>query len=674
MRREMGARRSVVRWLERGAMSQQARQSVLHVARPVGESGTPAHGPPARSPGAARLMLATLYENRSFIALSALVSLVASLVYVALSPPTWESEIVVQIEDKAKTLSGLEDLSSAFTEKSLADAEIEILRSRSLLGSVVDEVNLTIDARPQTFPVIGARVARAGGGAGAAPAVLGLRSYAWGGERLRVTRLEVPDELVGKRLELVAMPDRRFSLLGAKGELLVAGEIGKAAGAAAAERGSAEILVQELAARPGTRFTVRKRLREEVIDELRGAVRVAERGKKTGIIAVSMTGSDVGRVCATLDAIAQGYLSQNVQRRSAEAAKALDFIEQQLPRLRANVDAAETALSEFQQNKDTVSLSAETENMMKRGVEIEKALSDLDLQRTDLASRFAKGHPLLSSMDEKRAKLRAERAALASKLRNVPSKEFESARLTRDVKVASELHSLLLNKAQELRVLESGTLGNVRIIDAAARPYSPARPRPLLSCALGLLLGVAGGIGVVLVRRAVHRGIDDPELIESLTELSIYATVPHSAKQAQIDRGAAGEGAARPVLATVDPSDAAIESLRSLRTNLEFALVESRNNLIAVEGPSPGIGKSCLCANFAHVLAASGHRVLLIDGDLRRGHLHRYFGDDPTPGLSDVLAGDVTLASAVRVTIERNLYLLPSGTLRPNPAEMLASV
>jgi tyrosine-protein kinase Etk/Wzc len=127
------------------------------------------------------------------------------------------------------------------------------------------------------------------------------------------------------------------------------------------------------------------------------------------------------------------------------------------------------------------------------------------------------------------------------------------------------------------------------------------------------------------------------------------------------------------VLAKSDPSDPAIEALRSLRTNLQFALTESSSNIIAIEGPAPSVGKSFVACNFAHVLAAFGERVLLIDGDLRRGILHRAFGLDRAPGMSDVLSSDVTLSSALRHTAEPNLDFLSSGTHRPNPSEMLGS-
>jgi tyrosine-protein kinase Etk/Wzc len=644
---------------------------------PLGVSGGGRSPIPDRAPSKetdiTAAYLATLYENRYFIAAATVIAVAFSVLYVVLVTPTWDSEVIVQLEDKSKTLAGLEDLASMFTERNPADSEIEILRSRSVIGSVVDQLNLTIESKARAFPLFGSAVARRYGGEGLAPPLLGLRSYAWGGEQLRITQLEVPGNLIGDMMDFVVTGARDYKLLNAHGDVLLKGEVGKLAssGDGAART---EMFVQRLVARPGARFHVRKRLREAVIDELRRELRMGERGKKTGIISIALSGPDPAVICSILDALAQSYVLQNVQRKSAEAAKTLEFIEQQLPRLKANVDVAEGALNDFQHAKGTVSLTAETEKMLNRSVEIEKALSDLDLQRADLVGRFTESHPLVAAVGQKREKLRAEKAALAAKMRDLPEQEIDSARLMRDVKAATELYTLLVNKAQELRVVKSGTIGNVRIVDAATRPYRPASPQPFLSCALGLVLGLAGSIGAVFIRRSIHGGLDDPDRIESLTGLPIYAAIPHSARQVQLSQAGARARAVEPLLAALDPADTAVEALRSLRTNLQFALVESPSNIIAIEGPSPGIGKSFLCANFAHVLASTGQRVLLIDCDLRRGHLHRQFGGERAPGLSEVLSGEAaSLSSVVRPTSEPNLFVLTTGTRRANPSEMLGS-
>jgi tyrosine-protein kinase Etk/Wzc len=346
-------------------------------------------------------------------------------------------------------------------------------------------------------------------------------------------------------------------------------------------------------------------------------------------------------------------------------------LETQLPLLKANLDSAEGAFNKYQLKKGTVDLSAETQALLERAVDLEKTMSELELRRTELRQRFTDDHPNLVALQQKLDRLRAERGAMNHRMKGLPEQELDSARLTRDVKVATELYFLLLNKAQELRVVKSGTIGNVRILDSAVLPYEPARPKKLPVLAVSVLFGLAGGMALAFARKALDQGVDDPEQIEAATGLSIYASVPHSDKQAEL-MARRRRSQPIPVLAAADPNDLSVESLRSLRTSLQFALLEAENNIITIGGPSPGIGKSFLSVNLAFVLAASGKRVLLIDADLRRGRLHRYFGGERDPGISDVVSGALPLGDALRPGGE-NLDFLATGRLPPNPSEVVGS-
>jgi tyrosine-protein kinase Etk/Wzc len=258
-------------------------------------------------------------------------------------------------------------------------------------------------------------------------------------------------------------------------------------------------------------------------------------------------------------------------------------------------------------------------------------------------------------------------------MKGLPQETLDSLRLSRDAKVASELYFLLLNKSQELDVLKSGTIGNVRVLDSALDPYEPVSPKKAPVLALSLFLGLAAGIAAAFAKKALDQGVEDPAEIESATGVSVYASVPYSAKEVELARQRRTSTAAASVLAAVDPGDLAVESLRSLRTALQFALVDATTNVVTISGPSPGVGKSFVSANLAHVLATSGKRVLLIDGDLRRGGLHRYLGGKRSPGLSEVVSGQCSLAEATRKSGQENLEFIATGKLPPNPSEIVGS-
>ena len=279
----------------------------------------------------------------------------------------------------------------------------------------------------------------------------------------------------------------------------------------------------------------------------------------------------------------------------------------------------------------------------------------------------------MQTMREQQARLQAERTDLEARFRRLPANELQSARRLRDVRVASELYVLLLNKSQELKVVKSGTIGNVRILDAAAVPIEPVSPKAARTLALALLAGLFLGIAAAFLMKALDLGVEDPERLEAELGVPVYGSVPHSDVQQSRGKAAGRRSKSVPVLAVTDPGDLAVEALRSLRTSLQFALAEARNNVVAIGGPSPSIGKSFVSVNLAHLVADSGRRVLLIDADLRKGHLHAYFGGERGVGLAEVIAEGGDPARAVRASSSPTLSFMGMGEVPPNPSELLSS-
>jgi tyrosine-protein kinase Etk/Wzc len=189
---------------------------------------------------------------------------------------------------------------------------------------------------------------------------------------------------------------------------------------------------------------------------------------------------------------------------------------------------------------------------------------------------------------------------------------------------------------------------------------------------VAVLLGLMGGVSVVFIVRVLRGGISDPELIERHLGLPVYATVLHSQTQQKL-RGRMRRGSENEiyVLADSDPQDSAVESLRNLRTALHFSTLGADSNVLMITGPMSGVGKTFVTVNLASVLAMSGKRVLMIDGDMRRGCLHEYFSRPREPGLSDVLSGDLRLEQVVEATKIEYLDVVTSGTIPPAPTELL---
>ncbi|MBZ4420121.1 polysaccharide biosynthesis tyrosine autokinase [Myxococcus sp. RHSTA-1-4] len=610
--------------------------------------------------------LGILLEHRWPIAATLVISLLVGATYMAVATPIYRANAVLQIEQEGGGVDGLEELFGDLSGQ--VSTEMEVLSSRELLGRVVDELRLDVSAKPLRFPFMGAMLALAHQGPGLAePPWAYLGEYAWGGERIRVDKLVVPGELEDVPLTLVAGEAGAYTLLGPDSTPLLSGRVGTPATTPPGSPQRVELQVSELQARPGTRFQVRRRSRLQVVESLQRSLRLSEKGVSTGVLIAVLEGPDPEGISATLQAIVKHYVHQNVQRRNEEAERALAFLDSQLPGLRQELERAEAALSAHRAGKGTVDLDLETKALLDRGIEIDASLSQLELQRTELQQRFTGRHPMMRTANRKLARLRAERDALNARLKALPAVDVEAARLQRDVEVANALYRQLNNKAQEYRVLKSSTVGTARILDEAVVTREPVRPSQAGVLTVSIVMGLTLGVALAFTRQALQRGVSDPAALEARLGLPVYASIPLMKSPSLRARGM------HTVVARTHPRDVVVESLRGLRTSLQFAMKDAPNNVVAITGPSPGVGKSFIAVNLAWVLADSGKRILLVDANLRGGWLHRCFGVARSQGLSELISGTAGVDEVIQPVHERRLSFLSTGELPPNPAELLLS-
>ena len=271
-----------------------------------------------------------------------------------------------------------------------------------------------------------------------------------------------------------------------------------------------------------------------------------------------------------------------------------------------------------------------------------------------------------------------ELSRLQGTIQGLPQTQQELLSLNRDVKVNTTLYTNLLNSYQELQVAKAGTIGNARIVDYALLPLgaiSPNKPKIML---VALMAGLVLGIGLVFLRNALARGVSDPAEVEKTLGLPTYATIPFARSQANLTRalrrGRGKQNFIFPILTQVEPSSPAVESIRSLRTSLHFAMMEAGNKVIMITGPSPGLGKSFVSINLAAVLALTGKKVVVIDGDMRLGHLHDYIDGVRDNGLSEAISEGLPIEQVLRATSIQSMSFIATGAVPPNPSELLLHV
>ncbi|WP_404655643.1 polysaccharide biosynthesis tyrosine autokinase, partial [Raoultella ornithinolytica] len=372
-----------------------------------------------------------------------------------------------------------------------------------------------------------------------------------------------------------------------------------------------------------------------------------------------------------LTVISRIYLDQNIERKSAEAAKSLDFLDKQLPEIRVALDDSESKLNLYRQKKDSVDLSLEAKSVLDTVVQLDAQLNELTFREAEISKLYTKEHPSYRALLEKRKTLEDQKKKLGGKITSLPQTQQEILKLTRDVQVNQEIYMQLLNKKQELSISKASTVGNIRIIDPAVTNPDPIAPQGLLIIVMMTILGGVFSVIYVLINVLLHKGIQSAEQLEELG-MNVYASVPLSEEQySKNNKTKVHQKIVRGILAVDNPADLTIEAIRSLRTSLHFATMEAVNNIIMISGANPGIGKSFISTNLAAVVAQANIRVLLVDADMRRGELHKDFSLDMRNGLSDLLTGKSNYEQAVVHTSVKNLDFIPRGQVPPNPSELL---
>lgn len=617
-------------------------------------------------------LLDVVFDSRWLIAGITALALCIGFAYTLLSPPVYQTDILIQVEDtKVIGANGLlNDVSSMFDIKSPAVAEIEILRSRMVIGEAIANLHLDLEVTPKYIPLVGRWLARRATGL-SEPGFLGMDGYVRGTEALQVANFTVPKSLEGK-VHTVVLTEKGYQLVSPDGELLGQGTIGKSMHIQYPE-GEGSLLVVGANGKAGAAFYVTRYSKADVIGQFQDKISIGEKGKQSGMIRSTLEGSDPLQISQTLNEIGRLYVSQNTQRKAAEAAKSLAFLETQLPQLRKELEESERKFNQYRSKNNVFDLEGEAKVMLDHGAKLHISLVELQQKRKEIEARFTSAHPSLQIIDNQINSVNTELDKLNSRARTFPSVEQDLLRLTRDVKVNNELYISLLNSVQQLRLVKEGRVGNVRLVDEAIVPELPVKPRSALIVVLSTVLGLIVGLGLSFARNNLRVGLKDPSEIEQHSSLRVLATIPHSEVQAEHAKAIAGKLPGNHVLAIQAPDDPVVESMRSLRTALQFVMLDMPSSLVLFTGPTQGVGKSFTSVNFATIVAAASKRVLLIDADLRKGHLNSYFGQGRTGGLSEVVSGSMAFGDAVRREVVPNVDFLSTGILPPNPAELLTN-
>ncbi|EPZ5929235.1 polysaccharide biosynthesis tyrosine autokinase [Klebsiella pneumoniae] len=602
-----------------------------------------------------RLVGELIDHRKLIISVTALFTLL-SLVYALFATPIYQADALVQVEQKQANAI-LSNLSQMLPDSQPQSApEIALLQSRMILGKTVDDLNLQTRVKQDYFPIFGRGWARL---TGEKPSEINIsRLY------LPVTDDDSPEiKLIVKDDMHYTLKSDSFSIDGKVGELVDAKNI--------------SIKVDSITAPKGTTFSVSYVSKLKAISDLQDILTVADQGKDTGILTLSLTGDNPKLIEKIIDSITNNYLAQNITRQAAQDEKSLDFLNRQLPQVRGELDAAEDKLNLFRRQNDSVDLSLEAKSVLDQIVNVDNQLNELTFRESEISQLYTKEHPTYKALMEKRKTLQDEKAKLNKRVTAMPETQQEILRLSRDVESGRAVYMQLLNRQQELNIAKSSAIGNVRIIDNAVTEPKPIKPKKIIIVLLGIILGGGVSVAIVILQVFLRRGIESPEQLEELG-VNVYASIPvsetFSKKTSQSFKRNKIKGVNEyrdGLLAIENPADLAIEAIRGLRTSLHFAMMEARNNILMISGASPNAGKTFVSTNLSAIIAQSNKKVLFIDADLRKGYTHKLFEVSNDNGLSDLLAGKTDIAKAIKKLPAAGFDFISRGNIPPNPAELL---
>ncbi|EPR4261516.1 polysaccharide biosynthesis tyrosine autokinase [Escherichia coli] len=592
-------------------------------------------------------------HRKLIISVTSLFTLIA-LIYAIFATPIYQADALIQVEQKQANaiLSNLTQMLPDSQPKSAP--EIALIQSRMLLGKTVDDLNLQARVKEKYFPLLGRGFAR----------LMGNKEG-----NISISRLYINgDDTEEPKVILTVKDKNNYSIQ--MGDTVFSGKVGELL-----EENGISLKVDSIDAAPGNEFVVAYVSRLKAITDLQDSLIVADQGKDTGMLTLSLTGDNPLLIERILNSVSENYLAQNIARQAAQDAKSLEFLSKQLPQVRGDLDLSEDKLNQYRRLNDSVDLSLEAKAVLDQIVNVDNQLNELTFRESEISQLYTKEHPTYKALMEKRKTLQDEKIKLNKRVSAMPETQQEILRLSRDVESGRAVYMQLLNRQQELNIAKSSAIGNVRIIDDAVTQTKPVKPKKILILLAGIVFGGMVSVGLVLLRVLLRRGIETPEQLEEVG-INVYASIPLA--ETFTKNNLQGKGSTKKVfnkipsfLAVDNPADLAIEAIRGLRTSLHFAMMEARNNILMISGASPNAGKTFVSSNLAAVIAQTGKKVLFIDTDMRKGYTHKLFNENNSNGLSDILSGKTEISLAIKTIKSAGFDYISRGMVPPNPAELL---
>ena len=455
--------------------------------------------------------------------------------------------------------------------------------------------------------------------------------------------------------------------------------------------------------------------------------------KNSRLVNISVEGIDPKMVTRIANTHAQLYIESNIERKFAAAQAAVSWLNQRIKEEGKKLQQSEEYLQTYREQEglidvdfqerqgiimqslndlNTALTEAQTEKITKQQLSSASALEEsnpavmqnsliqelkasyiaLSGEHSKLSQKYGPGHPnmvrLSSQMQALQGKIAQEIRKLAQSMHTdsqlasdkekailaameakkkealaLNQKQIKYDALKREVTITRSLFESLLKRTKEASITEGLNVTNIVVVDPARLPETPVRPQKARDILLALIIGLTLGIGLAFLLEYLDNTIKIPEEVEHYLKIPLLGLVGSFLTNSTDPKK-------NEIISHTNPKSTISEAYRTIRTNLLFSSPDNKKQVLLVTSMLPFEGKTVLCSNLAITFAKMGKKVLLIDADMRKPRIHKVFNLARGKGLSAFLVGE---ESSIGLTDIPGLKILTSGTLPPNPSELLSS-
>lgn len=429
-----------------------------------------------------------------------------------------------------------------------------------------------------------------------------------------------------------------------------------------ASRALAERVVNDLKLSSDRDFSKSK----DLIGVLQGMIKI-DPVRNSQIVLINVDDTNALRAARIANSLSSAYIKQDIENRNRASKEAVAWLESQLGDIKKRVQQAEEALNKYIQENKIVAvpdIEKRTETLLES---LKKDKSRLETEIAEASKRYRSKHPKMIALSAQLAETNAKIDSETTRFLDLNQKMVQYNLLKKDVESNQQLYTSMLTQAKETGVSEKIEASSISVVDFAKPPDAPYKPKKIQILLISVVLAIFSGIGLVFFVEYLDSSIRTAEDVSNYLNLPFLGYLPSVLKEAKTD-------SERALISFQKPQSTITESYRSVRTSILFAYPEDKPlKTILVTSSIPGEGKTFAACNLAIVFAQMNERVLLIDIDMRRPKVYKSFHADQKNGMSDFLAGTIDLEKIIKPTEIRNLSLITSGTIPPNPSELLSS-